>query len=90
MAAEELARLVVEALYLALLVSAPALAAAMLTGALTGVLSAATQVQEPSLSYVPKLVGVAVALAVAGGWMASQLIGFTDQLWRAIPTLVAT
>ncbi|MFK7987331.1 MAG: flagellar biosynthetic protein FliQ [Sandaracinaceae bacterium] len=90
MAAEELARLVVEALYLALLVSAPALGAAMLTGALTGVLSAATQVQEPSLSYVPKLVGVAVALAVAGGWMASQLIGFTDQLWRAIPTLVAT
>ena len=52
------------------------------------VLSATTQVQEQSLSFVPKLVGVSLVLAAAGGWMAGQLVGFTDQLWTAIPTLV--
>ena len=88
MSLDELTRLTAESLYLVLLVSAPALGAALLIGGLVGVLSAATQVQEQSLSFVPKLVGVALVLAAAGGWMAAQLVGFTDQLWTAIPTLV--
>lgn len=85
---DELSRLVTESLYLALWVSAPALLAALAIGTLTAVLSAATQVQEQSLTFVPKLVGVALVLAVAGGWMAAQLVGFTDQLWTSIPALV--
>ena len=88
MTPDDLSRLIVEALYLALLVSAPALGAAVLTGAAVGLLSATTQIREPSLTYAPKLVAVTVALAVAGSWMASRLVGFTDQLWRAIPALV--
>lgn len=84
----ELSRLIAESLYLVLWVSAPALGVALVVGLVVAVLSAATQVQEQSLTFVPKLVGVSLVLAVAGGWMASQLVGFTDQLWRAIPTLV--
>jgi flagellar biosynthetic protein FliQ len=88
MSPAELTRLSVEGLYLALWLSAPVLVAALTIGTLVSVLSAATQVQEQSLSYVPKLVGVSLVLAIAGGWMATQLIGFTDHLWRAIPALV--
>lgn len=84
----ELSRLITESLYLALWVSAPALAVALLVGLLVAVLSATTQVQEPSLTFVPKLVGVAVVLVLSGGWMAGRLLGFTEQLWRAIPALV--
>ncbi|MEZ4335384.1 MAG: type III secretion system export apparatus subunit SctS [Sandaracinaceae bacterium] len=88
MGIDELTRLTAESLYLVLWVSAPVLAAAVLIGLTVSVLSAATQVQEQSLSFVPKLVGVSLVLAAAGGWMAAQLVGFTDQLWTALPTLV--
>ena len=88
MGVDELSRLIAESLSLALLVSAPALAAAVVIGGAVAVLSAATQVQEQSLSFVPKLVGVALALAAAGAWMAGELVGYTEQLWTAIPALV--
>jgi flagellar biosynthetic protein FliQ len=88
MSSDELTRLIVEGLYLSLWLSAPALAVAVVIGLTVSVLSAATQIQEQSLSYVPKLVGVSLVLALTGSWMATQLVGFTDQLWRAIPALV--
>jgi flagellar biosynthetic protein FliQ len=88
MPADELSRLITESLYLVLWVSAPALGVALVVGLVVAVLSAATQVQEQSLTFVPKLVGVALVLAVTGGWMAGRLVGFTEQLWRAIPALV--
>ncbi len=88
MSTSELARLSAESLYLVLWVSAPTLAVALVVGLILSVLSAATQVQEQSMSFVPKLVAVSLVLAVTGGWMATQLVDFTDRLWRAIPVLV--
>lgn len=84
----ELTRLLTESLYLVLYVSAPALVAALVVGGVVSVLSAATQVQEQSLAFVPKLAAVSLVLVLGGGWMAGELIGFTDDLWRAIPALV--
>jgi flagellar biosynthetic protein FliQ len=78
MNAAELTRLISESLYLVLLLSAPVLLAAVVIGGVIGVLSAATQVQEQSLAFVPKLVGVSLVLALFGGWMAAELVGFTD------------
>lgn len=89
MSTEALSRLIAEALYLALWVSAPALVVALVVGLVVAVLSAATQVQEQSLTFVPKLVGVSIVLAVFGSWMATQLVGFTEHLFLAIPTLVS-
>lgn len=89
MNAAELTRLISESLYLVLLLSAPVLLAALVIGGVIGVLSAATQVQEQSLAFVPKLVGVSLVLALFGGWMAAELALFTDHLWRAIPALVS-
>ncbi len=85
----ELTRLTAETLYLVLLVSAPALVVSLAVGLTVGLLQAVTQVQEQTLSFVPKLVGVAIALVVGGGWMGAQLLRFTDAIWTAIPDLVS-
>lgn len=84
----DLARLSAETLYLVLLVSAPALLAALAIGLAIGLLQAVTQVQEQTLAFVPKLIGVAIVLAVLGPWMSGELVRFTSALWLAIPHLV--
>ena len=84
----DLARLSAETLYLVLLVSAPALLVSLAVGFGIGLLQAVTQVQEQTLSFVPKLVAVGLVLALGGGWMGGQLLRFTETLWSAIPDLV--
>ena len=88
MTSGELTRLTVETLYLVLLVSAPALLTSLAVGLTLGLVQAVTQVQEQTLSFVPKLAAVGIALAVGGGWMGGQLLHFTQELWRALPLLV--
>ena len=88
MLGSELSHLVAETLYLVLLVSAPVLAVSLVVGLTVGVLQAVTQVQEQTLSFVPKLVAVAIALVVGGGWMGGELVRYTATLWQAIPHLV--
>ena len=80
-----LTRLTIEALYLVLLVSAPALVVSLLVGLLVALGQAVTQVQEQTLAFVPKLVAVALALALGGGWMGSHLVRFTGALWQHLP-----
>jgi flagellar biosynthesis protein FliQ len=88
MLAEELSRLVTEALHLVLLLSAPALLASLIVGLGVALLQAATQLQELTLSFVPKLIAVALALIFAGTWMGREIVHFTAALWSAIPQLV--
>lgn len=83
----ELSRLTAETLYLVLLISAPALVISLVVGFIIALFQAVTQVQEQTLSFVPKLVAVATALVAFGGWMGGQLVRFTTTLWTAIPTL---
>ncbi len=68
-----------EALLVALLVSAPPLAAALVVGAATGVLQAATQVQEPTLGVVPRLAAVLAALALAAPWIGARVARFAAE-----------
>lgn len=86
--ASDLVLLSAETLYLVLWVSLPALAASLVVGLGLGVLQAVTQVQEQTLTFVPKLVAVAAVLALLGGWMTGELVRFTTELWIAIPRLV--
>ncbi len=73
-----------EGMLLVLVCSAPPVLAALVVGLFMGVLQAATQVQEQTLNLVPKIVAVTVALLVAGPWMGSQLLRFTEALMVAI------
>jgi flagellar biosynthetic protein FliQ len=76
--AAELSVHVLSALQLALWLSVPVLVASALAGLVTGTLQAATQVQDPALSFVPRLLAVALALSLSGAWMQRELVGFTN------------
>jgi flagellar biosynthesis protein FliQ len=69
-----------EALLLALLVSAPPLLAALLVGLVTGLLQAATQLQEHAIGAVPRIAAVIAALIVAGPWMGARLARFAVEV----------
>ena len=77
-----------QAMTLALKVGAPLLIAALVVGVIVSVFQAVTQIQEQSLSLIPKIVAVAVVLVVLGPWMLGQLVSYTTALYTAIPTMV--
>jgi len=74
-----------EALILALATSAPPLLAALAVGTVTGVLQAATQVQEPCLGVVPRLAAVLVALGLSGPWIAARVVRFAASCIELAP-----
>lgn len=88
MTADDLTRLTVETLLLVLLVSTPVLVASLAIGLTVGLFQAATQVQDQTLAFVPKLVIVAITLAIFGGFMSEEIVRFTQALWLEIPHLV--
>ena len=74
-----------EALSLALIVSLPVLAASLLVGLVASFLQAVTQVQDSSLSFVPKILAVALALAASAGWMGGEITRFAVRLFSHLP-----
>ncbi len=88
MIAADLTRLLTEALYLVLLVSGPPLLVSLVVGLAVGLLQAMTQVQEQTLTFVPKLLAVGLVVTMLGGWMGAEVVRFTSQLWSSIPALI--
>jgi flagellar biosynthesis protein FliQ len=76
------------ALEITLLLSAPMLVVALVTGLLIGVFQAATQINEMTLSFIPKLVAMAATLTLAGPWMLKLIVNYTRELFESIPGLV--
>jgi flagellar biosynthetic protein FliQ len=76
------------ALEMTLMLAAPLLVVALVVGLLVGVFQAATQINEMTLSFIPKLIGMATALVIAGPWMLKQLVNYTRVLIESIPSLV--
>ena len=77
-----------QSLIVIIMLSAPILVTALAVGLLIGLFQAATQINEMTLSFIPKLLAVAVAILVAGPWMLRLLLDFTQRLFEKIPGLV--
>lgn len=77
-----------DALWIAALLSAPILLTALGIGLLIGVFQAATQIQEMTLSFIPKLIGVAAVLVLAGPWMLTLITEWVTELLLSIPLLL--
>lgn len=77
-----------EALLVVLLLAAPVLGAALLTGLLISILQATTQLQEMTLTFVPKIIVVFLVIIVFGPWMLNVVTAFTHDLFLAIPSFV--
>ena len=75
------------ALWAVMVISAPLLAVALGVGLFIGVIQAATSINEMTLSFIPKLVVMGVALALFGGWQLSMLVDYTRDIYKRIPAL---
>ena len=77
-----------QAVEVTLMVSAPLFLAALVTGLIISIFQAATQINEMTLSFVPKLVAIFVTLVLAGPWMITVLTDFMRRLFESIPTMI--
>ena len=77
-----------QGLYMLLLVSAPILLTVLVVGLVISIFQAATQINESTLSFVPKVVAAVAVLAIAGPWMLTMLVEYIQRTLLAIPTAV--
>ena len=77
-----------QALFMLLMVAAPILVVVLVVGVVISVLQAATQINEATLSFVPKILAAVATLAVAGPWMITQLVEYIQRMLQAIPSAV--
>jgi flagellar biosynthetic protein FliQ len=77
-----------EALTTALMVAAPVLGLGLLVGIVVSVFQAVTQIQEQTLSFIPKILAIFIALIIFGPWMLNMLVQFTHNLLVNIPALI--
>lgn len=77
-----------DAVSMTLMLAAPMLALGLLVGVTISILQAVTQIQEMTLTFVPKIVAVAVALLIFLPWIIERLVGFTTRLYASIPTII--
>lgn len=68
--------------------SGPILLAALVVGVIISLIQAVTQINEQTLSFVPKIIVIALVLVFAGPWMLQTLLGYTARLFASLPTLV--
>lgn len=78
-----------QALELTLLVSAPMLLSALITGLLVSIFQAATQINEMTLSFIPKLIVMFLMMVLAGPWMIALLVDYMRQLFSSIPYIIS-
>jgi flagellar biosynthetic protein FliQ len=80
--------LATQAMTLAFEVAGPILLVGLVIGLAVSLFQAVTQIQEQSLSFIPKIVGLAVLIVILGPWMMDKLINYVTNLYTAIPSLV--
>jgi flagellar biosynthetic protein FliQ len=79
--------LAVQLFQTATLLAAPALVVALAVGFLVGVFQAMTMINEPTLSFVPKLLALMIVFVVLGPWMLATVVGYTRELWQTLPQM---
>lgn len=77
-----------QAMLLAAKVGSPILLTALVVGLLVGMLQSATQLQEPTIVFVPKFLTLAVVLLISGNWMLAEMITFTRSLFEMLPRML--
>lgn len=77
-----------QALWVTMLIGGPLLLAGLVAGLLISILQAATQINEMTLSFIPKILAIALVLMVGGTWMLHELMDFTTRLLHSIPVVL--
>jgi flagellar biosynthetic protein FliQ len=90
MTQDDVVNVCTSAMELAMKVGLPILLVGLVIGLVVSIFQAVTQIQEQTLSFIPKIIGLAVVLMVGGPWMLGELIGWTQELYGQIPSLVGS
>lgn len=77
-------------MWVTLQISMPVLGVSLVVGLLVSIFQAVTQLQEPTLTFIPKILAVVVVIVVAGPWMMDTMLSFTIELWGGIPSIGAS
>jgi flagellar biosynthesis protein FliQ len=80
--------IVTQTMEVGLKIALPILLTGLIVGLVISVFQAVTQIQEQTLSFIPKLLGLVVVIIVAGPWMLGQILNWTTELYSSIPSLV--
>lgn len=88
MAEEFLVSYARNALLITMLLAAPVLIASLLIGSIVSLFQAATQINEVTLTFVPKIIGVVLIISILGSWMGQQLLNFTSNVFQRLPELL--
>ncbi|CAG1005199.1 Flagellar biosynthetic protein FliQ [Methylophilaceae bacterium] len=76
-----------QAIYITMLIAAPMLLTALIIGLVVSIFQAATQINEATLSFIPKLFGILAALVIAGPWMLTVMVDYMRQVFTSVPML---
>jgi flagellar biosynthetic protein FliQ len=82
--------LATQALSLTMKVALPLLLAGLTVGLVVSVIQAVTQIQEQTLTFIPKILATFAVLLIGGPWMLNQLLTYAQELWLSIPSLIGT
>jgi flagellar biosynthetic protein FliQ len=88
MTQDDVVSLVVDAMSVSLKIALPVLLVSLVVGLAVSIFQAVTQIQEQTLTFIPKVVAMAVVIVVAGPWMLGQIVSYTQNLYESIPSLV--
>ena len=88
MTQDQVVSLVVDAMSVSLKIALPVLLVSLVVGLAVSIFQAVTQIQEQTLSFIPKVVAMAIVIVVAGPWMLGQIVSYTQNLYESIPSLV--
>lgn len=84
----EILTVIKDAVYVVLLGSAPMLGAALVIGVLVSIFQATTQINEQTLAFVPKIIGILFAFLIFGGWIISKVTDFSNEIYSSINTML--
>lgn len=90
MTQDRIVSLIVDAMGVTMKIALPMLLVGLIVGLVISILQAVTQIQEQTLSFIPKILGICAVIAIAGPWMMGTIVDWTAELWSQIPTLVGT
>lgn len=88
MSPESVMTLAQQAMQITLLIAAPLLLTALVIGLVVSIFQAATQINEMTLSFIPKLLGLFLVLMLSGGWMIGTLVDYVQRLFGNIPWMI--
>ena len=85
---DKVVSLIVDMMGVTMKIALPMLGVALVVGLLISILQAVTQIQEQTLSFIPKILGLVAVVAIAGPWMLGTVVSWTTELWQQIPNYV--